>query len=668
MKKGALLHSNKLKYAPLAVAIAVYSGLPVQAIDFQKGEISGNWDTTLTFGESWRGSGQDRSLIGRAADPLSATGAPLTGSGASVTGTGFSENSDDGNQNYANGRISNTLRFTTELEVNYKNYGFFSRFNGFKDMANEGAGERTELTHGANRLVTSNVNIQDFYLWGQFDVAGMPAEIRVGEQVISWGESTFIQNGINVTNPFDVSRLRTPGSEVKDALVPVGMVFASIAPTDTISLEAYYQYDYERTIIEPPGSFFSTNDFVGDGGNKVMLGFGDVSDRGINFGGLLPLINADLASPLASSVGNPTGYVENFNAVFRTDDNRPDEGGEFGVSLRYFAEWLNDTEFGIYAINYHSRVPLISAVAGTAAGVGNAIGAAVAMGGDAVLQGAMAGAGLNVAATISGIATDQYVQTARYTIEYPEDIQLYGMSFNTQLGGIALQGEYSFKNNAPLQIDDIELLIAALCPIAALNPAIGLNQVDPGCASTGTDQKISGFIERDISQIQFTASKVFGPTFKADTAFLIGEVGVTHVHGMPSKDVLRLNGAGTFTSGNTFHAGATGLHAGKAAESADHFADDTSWGYRLAGVLVYNNVLGAINVKPRFAWSHDVSGITPGPGGNFLEGRKAATVGVGVDYQNEWQADFSYTNFFGAGRYNLLNDRDFFAFNVKYSF
>ncbi|HKK16214.1 MAG TPA: DUF1302 family protein, partial [Gammaproteobacteria bacterium] len=71
---------------------------------------------------------------------------------------------------------------------------------------------------------------------------------------------------------------------------------------------------------------------------------------------------------------------------------------------------------------------------------------------------------------------------------------------------------------------------------------------------------------------------------------------------------------------------------------------------------------------PRFSWRHDVHGISPGPGGNFIEGNKAVTLGVAASYLNEWVADFSYTNFFGAGSQNLLNDRDFLAFSLSYSF
>ena len=658
----------------LMVPLSVYS------VSFESGDFSGNVDTTLTYGSGFRVGSVDTQIVGLSGDP-----AGLSGAGAATTGTAFSENSDDGNQNFNRGNISNIGKFTTEVKIQYNNFGFFTRFNGFKDYENVNAGNRLALSDKAQRLVGQNINLQDLYAWVDFNVAHMPASIRVGEQVISWGESTFIQNGINVINPFDVSKLRTPGSQVRDALTPVGMVSLSIAPTDTLSFEGYYQYDWERTIIEPVGSYFSTNDFVGDGGRKVMLGFGGAafgsgfigSDRGTSFGTALTNgINGALG---LAPVGAPVAlglFEADFLGVLRAPDDRAENGGEFGFAFRYFSEELNDTEFGLFFINHHSRTPIISAITGTTAGVLNARGAASGIGNSAAtasLVTALGGGAAGVAgvtAIASAVATDQYARTANYLIEYPEDIQRVGLSFNTQLpnSGVALQGEYTFINGAPLQVDDVELLLQALCPLAAINAAVRTNQLDSGCANTGTSQYLPGFIERNVSQLQVTATQVLGPVIGANQGVLVGEVGITHVHNMPKKSNLRLNGAGTFTSGNPFHAGSTGAHAGKAAEGFDNFADATSWGFRIAGRLTYNNLIGPFNVSPRFAFSHDVSGITPGPGGNFLEGRKALTLGVSTDYQNKWQADLSYTNFSGAGRYNLLNDRDFVAFNMSYAF
>lgn len=140
---------------------------------------------------------------------------------------------------------------------------------------------------------------------------------RAGAQVLNWGESTFIAQGLNSFNPVDVSRRRVPGSEVREALKAVPMVQASLVVNDSLSLEAFYQLRWEPTVIDPPGSYFSNNDFVGAGGEKVWLGFGAI------------------------------GETSPFGAIPRGPDTLPEDGGQFGLAARYHAAALNDTEFGL---------------------------------------------------------------------------------------------------------------------------------------------------------------------------------------------------------------------------------------------------------------------------------------------------------------------------------
>ena len=560
--------------------LAFYSS-KVTAVQINIGELTGSWDTTLSYGELFRVQSRASNLIGI-----------VNG------GTARSVNGDDGNLNYSTGLVSNTAKFTTELDLEYKSSGLFIRGFGFKDVHAHKT-SRTQLDKKAERLVESNLVLRDAYLWHDFNIGKMPGEIRVGEQVLSWGESTFIQNSINTINPVDVSSLRTPGAELREALVPVGMISGSLGVSENLSLEAYYQYDWEQTVIDPVGSYFSTNDFAGDGG--------------------VFLVGAGIGS-IADYTGCPAACTPQANNLFtatRAGNLEPGNGGEYGAALHLFMQKLNNTELGFYFINYHSRLPIINGIASTGA----------------VLTG------------------------AQYQLSYPDNIQLYGISFNTELGstGIALQGEYSFRKNAPLQIDDVEILAAAL-----RGPA---NQISPTVFGPG--DFIQGHIERDISQYQMTASKVFGQALKADQAVLLGEWAITYIHNMPSKSTLLLDAPGTYTSGNP----ANNVALGHPLEEADNFADSTSWGYRLAGRLDYNNALfGAINLQPRFAWQHDVSGITPGPGGNFVTGRKIITLGLKATYQHEWEADMSFTSFLGDNRQHLLRDRDFLAFNIKYSF
>jgi len=48
--------------------------------------------------------------------------------------------------------------------------------------------------------------------------------------------------------------------------------------------------------------------------------------------------------------------------------------------------------------------------------------------------------------------------------------------------------------------------------------------------------------------------------------------------------------------------------------------------------------------------------------------RKSTNIAVEFTYQNAWAFEIRYVNFFDAGRYNLLSDRDYVSTTIKYSF
>jgi hypothetical protein len=398
----------------------------------------------------------------------------------------------------------------------------------------------------------------------------------------------------------------------------------------------------------------------------------------------------------------------------------PDDGGQYGFALRYFFEGLlGGTEVGLYYANYHSRLPVLSGNTGTQAGFGNAVGvglavqgtvggllaglpfdtavgigtaagaeAAAAAGGDistselsswATVSGNTFLGGGDVASLASALATDQFGKTASFRTEFPEDIQIYGLSFATNIFGLSWQGEYTYKVDTPLQLDDVELLFKALSPLDALNPigcatnpnAIGalgcFNQQGPA----GIDEDVKGWREKDVSQFQTTVTWFGDPMLGADLPLIVAEAAFTKIHGFEDKSSggpngwgLRYDAPGTFVSGNAPLASA---HYGEV-EPNSSFADDFSWGYRLVASLQYNNLIGPWTVTPRFAFSQDVDGNTPGPGGNFVEDRLSYTVGVRGDLQNKWQIDLSYTQFSSAGKQNLIRDRDFIGATLSVSF
>jgi hypothetical protein len=692
-----------------------------QAIDFrsESGEWSGSWDTTVSYGQAWRVQSRDCNLVAIANG-----------------GCGRSPNIDDGNSNFSTGMYSRAFKAVTELSLNYRNFGAFVRGSGFYDLdIDQRDRERTGLPDASEDLVQGYTRLLDAFVYSRFDLGSMPAELRLGRQVVSWGESTFIQNGLSVLNHFDVSALRVPGSELKEGFLPQEMVNFSVQFNDRWSAQAVYMLDWNATIPEPAGSYFAANDFAVAGGNKVVLGFGAFSDQGVDF------------RPLGGSL------ISDFQSVRRTADREPKKSGQGGFSVKYYAENFNNgTEFGLYFMNYHSRLPVISGRTGTRAGIANAWGTATSVQATALAlasglplataigAGAQAGlaasrsnrlgfvgdislaqttqyatiaartalAGGNVGGQASNLATHEYARTATYFVEYPEDIKMIGVSFNTQIqrGGIALQGEITYRQDVPLQYDDVELLFAALTPFEAglgllgalpsTGPVVPLAAFTPPACTTatstlnacnqlgryGVDQEVRGWGLHDTWQAQFTATKSFSNVLKAAQMIVVLEAAVSHIpdlesklSGGPNGRGLRYNGPGTSVSGNAElrsrhcpNLPTANCLALDLVEPQNRFADATSWGYRLAGRLEYPGLMGPWNVVPRFSWQHDVSGTTPGPGGNFVEGRYALTLGVSTNLQAKWEIDASWTKFGGAGRFNDINDRDFVAASVKYSF
>jgi Protein of unknown function (DUF1302) len=586
-------------------------------------------------------------------------------------GRQFSVNADDGNLNYRSGIASSVFKGTHDLELRYKDFGAFVRGTYFYDFENENNDRaRTPLSDEALERVGKRAEFLDAYVRGSFDVAGRPLDVRIGRQVLNLGESTFIPNGINVINAVDVSRLRVPGSELREALLPVNMLKGSYALTDTITAEAFWLMEFRRTEIDPAGSYFSTNDFATRGGRAVYLGFGSLSD-------LQPL-----------------------GAVPRDPDHRPNNWTQYGADLRISVPSLGDTEFGLYFANYHSRLPVISArtpmvpvntnLTGPLTQIFSRPGTPLPPGATpaqvaanlfqlivlsqtnpgaltpaqiSTLQSPQTQSAINGARQIALLSA---AGTGRYFIEYPDDIGMLGASFNTSLGGIAWQSEVSYKYDVPLQVDDVELLYATL---SALSPVFGQPNNQLGSYLGRYATYVRGYKRKDVWTAQSTFTKVFGPTLGAGQFTLVGEVGGVFAN-LPDKDVLRFDAPGTFTSGsqaamnNTASAGSAPLPA----TPLDAFADRFSWGYQVLGRLEYNNLFAGVNFSPALAFVHDVQGNTPLPLGNFVSGRKSINVVAEFTWQNAWSVEFRYVNFFGGGRYNLLSDRDFVSTTLKYSF
>ena len=699
-----------LLIAPAAVCLALGVAPEARAFNFSSGDWTGSWDTTIGYGQGWRMEGHNCKLIAIADG-----------------GCGYGPNNDDGDLNYGKGTFTEALTGVTELSLKYKDsLGVFVRGSGLYDFYVMGDHtQRTALTHDARDVVGSYTRLLDAFGYARFNLGALPSELRLGRQVVDWGESTFIPGGLNQVDYFDVTALQVPGAELKQALLPDGSAVLNLQLLQNLSTQIVYLFDWHEDIIEPTGAYFSTNDVAGAGGSKVVLGYGGLSDQGVNF------------TPLGGSL------ISNFQAIPRTPDQRPDQTGQWGINFKlYLPDLGQGTQLGFYFLNYTSRLPVVSVQTGTQAGFGNAFGAVNAVAGAAqalaaglpfaaaVATGAAVGeqraaqlggnmsaatateyatigantllAGGSVNNQASNLAANEYAKTQGVVEQFPQDIRMLGLSFNTEIGatGTALQGEVAYRHNVPLQLNVPELIYASLSPfetgIAQLlgEPLTGPGNCVPASATpiTGCNQyglyklgqTVQGYELKDTYHFDVTATQVFANVLKASQAVLIVEAGADYVPGLedrytggPQGFGLLYDGPGANLSGNPnlggypeFPAvnGKCVLPGFQCVEPASAFPTSFAWGYVVAGRLEYDNVIGDWNLLPHATWSQDLSGVSPGPGGTFISGRYASTVGLTASVRQRWELDVSYTHYGGAGQYNLLGDRDFLAASVKFSF
>jgi hypothetical protein len=590
----------------VAAVVSLLAALPAAATDFRVGELAGLVDVRLSYGVLVRVEDRDDRLIA-----ISSGGkAPLS-------------DIDDGDLNYDRGLVSNVLRGTADITLSWRGLGAYVRGYGFYDFENElGDRERTKLSQNAKDEIGSGGGLLDHYISARFDLFGMPVQLRVGDQVLNWGETTFLRNSIDIINPLDFNQIFQPGTEARDAFRPLGMVWGVAMITEFLSVEAFYQYEWRDVAGPPIGGFYSGNDAVGsDGLNFLVLGAGTFSDLGTDLDQTYDLPPGTL------------GFDSNYMKLPGVDRDPPKDGEQFGFTLTMIVPEWNATKLAWHYIRYHSRLPLLNGRTGNQTAI-DATSQAAVDARAAVLAPIYEGTGLSPAeaqqqalTTAEDLATSDYANASGYELVYPEGIDMIGTSFNTAIPGTGtlLSGEMSHRFDIPLQRGLGTVVGGVLSPI----------EFQGGSTEFGANDVVKGFVRRDKTQITLNLTQLFGPRLGASQSGMSFDAAWSYVHDAPDDDPNLSNEA---------------------------------WGYRLSGFLTYDHLLGGVSMTPFVLFTHDVDGVSPGPGGAFLEDRKTLTTGLRFVYLNAWTAHLSYTGIFDAGARNRLIDRDTMRFSVGYSF
>jgi hypothetical protein len=637
--------SSRLAGCGIALA-ALAAALPASAIDGQWGELSIKGLSKFTIGAGVRTQGRHIDDLGilntpgqqtlcQADDCSSFSGDPTHNQKLlDAHGGHFMHANDDGDMNYDAGDFyTGVSKLNTEWTVNWGEWTFKTTFVGYYDPVNTGFTTNRYNTvqcsgpdpshdcNGANpvtgfdtytlgpdqrqrsgeiekRLAVKG-EFREYFLTRTFPLGDYEIFASLGSQRLRWGEANLtLLNTLDVINPQDAVLARQPGLALNELNLPVGLLTLGSDVAEGISIDGWLQYEWKPVRPEPAGSLFSTSDVAG-GGNYAVIGQGQYPED---------------PDALWFSQG-ATGLISNSHRTIYVPHEKtyaPDDFGQYGLRMKwYLPNFNNGTELGFYFANYHSRLPYLSVYASQESCLRDAENFADAA---ARCQGFNAASNRGQSAPLApercdprGCDMAAYLareplptDTLGLFLDFPENIQMYGVSFNTTFGGWSFAGEYAFRPNLPAQVLISDLVYAGLQPaigrvdmpfngLGAFTPdpvnspqtaarvgelladfgAAGdpdaANSVLPGARTIFPDyvsvyrgydnsdpnrdiaggQYIAGYERLKVGQFALTALQLFSTNpFGSEDLLMVYEIGFTNVFDMPEQGRLYFQGAG----------------------------------------------------------------------------------------------------------------------------
>ena len=317
---------SPLTAAVFAGMVGLAAAAPAQAFNFDLGEeVSGSLDITLGYANEFRTEDSQAEDM----TPDLATG---SNRGANYLSEARTPNAGD--------MTSQVFSATFELGLDWRNFGLVSSVAAKYDteimdrQMDRGllAGTGVQWSESSRKYAGNPVDLLDAYVWGSFEVGENPLEVRIGKQVVNWGEGLFFLGGISTQVALNINKLVTPGAELKEAYIGNRGIFAQLGIGDASSVEAYAFDDFNRAEFPTQGTFYGSDLFFRGGAEA----------QGVDNVGLA-VYGLD-----GATLGTPVGI--------RGTDIPAKDSGQWGVN---FKTTIGDTEYGIYYSRYHSVFPFV---------------------------------------------------------------------------------------------------------------------------------------------------------------------------------------------------------------------------------------------------------------------------------------------------------------------
>ncbi|WP_043289173.1 DUF1302 domain-containing protein [Paraburkholderia oxyphila] len=241
-------------------------------------------------------------------------------------------NGDDGDRNFKAGKLmENQGNILGEVNLKHDDWGVFVRADAFYDQVyhrpnyNDApdtvnhSGTYNQFTGDTSYWAGARPQLLAAYAYNTFHIGQTNLNVKVGDQVVAWGESVFFPNIAGAQGPADATKSYVAGAEVKDILLPVPQISTQWQLTPRFSLMGYYQFAFEANQLVPPGGYWSYSDIVGPG-SQYIIGPGGIQ-------------------------------------IPRGNDIRPGNDQQWGIGARWRV--YGATEIGAYYLHYNDMNPSV---------------------------------------------------------------------------------------------------------------------------------------------------------------------------------------------------------------------------------------------------------------------------------------------------------------------
>jgi len=416
--------------------------------------------------------------------------------------------------------------------------------------------------------------------------------------------------------------------------------------------------------------------------------------------GLAASYNAVGASLQASAAGLDGAFGSNFASAAAINTVNPTTLGDIALSgcLMTMTQLSVSDSLNEHLAQCQSTFATGSITAGNVA-TASALGCSRGNGGATGSAFNATGAGLYLP---TGAITPALRYQGDIFLEYPDDIEVIGMSFNTTVLGWGVQGEVAYRPNMPLQHDTDMVTISAIAGSCTWEQFTGVKGLLYGQQLTSTQcgdyEVYSGFSEERVTTYDigttatFTRSNPLVNFLGADIAILLTEFQYIDAPGIdsyrydykgdrdPTNDVSdstelvvsvltnrapRL--ASRCTSGSDLPLG--GVLSIDPRDIAVCRPTEHSSGGLLYAQLQYNNVFGTpYSAKPTIVYSRGISGMSPSPAASWVEDQYTTGLSLEIEKQGGIKARLGYTMYEGDDLYNPNIDRDNVSLAVSYAY